>query len=213
MRIASRLIAASALLLCAAAGTTEALASRVSVGSVDKVQERVHATFQEATRPLATRSEILFQDRLQTGPRARLQATLRDGTRLTLGEKASMAIDEYVYDPQRDGERDKMALQVIEGAFLFVGGEIEGETGGNVEITTPVGVLAVRGTTVWGGAIDGGYGVLVLDGEVEVSTAGGSVTLSAGQATMIYDRAQAPEAPAPWSEEKVGRAVRTISFQ
>ena len=31
----------------------------------------------------------------------------------------------------------------------------EGPTGGNVAIKTPVGTLGVRGTTVWGGFIDG----------------------------------------------------------
>ena len=96
---------------------------------------------------------------------------------------------------------------------MIVGGKIEGKTGGNVAINTPVGTLGVRGTTVWGGAIDGGYGVLVLDGEVTVETAGGRVTLQKGQATMIYDRSGAPDFPHIWPKAKIDEAVRTISFQ
>ncbi len=77
-------------------------------------------------------------------------------------------------------------MTVSEGAFLFVGGKIEGPSGGNVEIRTPVGTLGVRGTTFWGGAIDGGYGVLVLSGEVSVTTRRGRVVLKEGQGTMVF---------------------------
>ena len=63
-----------------------------------------------------------------------------------------------------------MTVKVAQGAFLFVGGKVEDPSGGNVVIKTAVGTLGVRETTVWGGHIDGGYGVLVLDGEVEVKT-------------------------------------------
>jgi len=31
--------------------------------------------------------------------KARLQATLKDGTQLTLGENATLVADEFVYDP------------------------------------------------------------------------------------------------------------------
>ena len=71
----------------------------------------------------------------------------------------------------------------------------------------------MRGTTVWGGSIDGGYGVLVLDGEVTVETHSGSVTLNAGEATMIYEAGGEPQLAHSWPKEKIDRAVATISFQ
>ena len=76
----------------------------------------------------------------------------------------------------------------------------------------PVAVLAIRGTTVWGGPIDGAYGVLALEGMVTVTTAAGAVTLRAGQATMIAAPGQAPGAPGAWDAEKTARAIATISF-
>ena len=96
--------------------------------------------------------------------RARLEAKLDDGTVLTLGQKGKLTVDEFVYRPGEQG--NKLVLNATQGAFLFVGGKIEGPTGGNVSIKTPVGSLGVRGTTVWGGRIDGGFGVLLLKGEV-----------------------------------------------
>lgn len=196
----------------AASSFAAAQAERPSIGSVDKLEASADAVYGTDSRALANGASVIFEDRIETGPKARLQSTLRDGTQLTLGADATLIIDEYVYDPNQSG--GKMALEIVGGAFLFVGGKIEGETGGNVDIRTPVGTLGVRGTTVWGGAIDGGYGVLVLDGEVKVQTAGGSVVLNAGEATMIYGGAEGnPELPHAWPKEKIDRAVKTISFQ
>lgn len=196
--------------LCAAAFSTSAMAERPNVGKIDKVQRQAEAVYQTSARPLADGAEVIHGDSLQTGDAARLQSTLVDGTQLTLGENATLVVDEYVYDPTQSG--GKMALDIVGGAFLFVGGQIEGETGGNVEINTPVGTLGVRGTTVWGGAIDGGYGVLVLDGMVTVTTEMGSVDLQAGQATMVYRGGKMEDAHA-WPKHKIDKAVRTISFE
>ena len=204
------LIAAGAFAL-ATVHSAAAVAERQPVGSVDKAQAQVEAVHQDNVRPLAEGAPVIYDDMLKTGDDARMQATLKDGTQLTLGEQATLMIDEYVYDPSQDG--GKLALKVVEGAFLFVGGKIEGKNGGNVDIKTPVGTLGVRGTTVWGGAIDGGYGILVLDGEVRVQTHSGSVTLKAGQATMIYGAGNEPELAHSWPKEKIDRAVATISFK
>jgi hypothetical protein len=193
-----------------ACGTAEAAVERAVVGSVDKVQARADAVHEAAIRPLAAQGDVLFDDLLRTGPGARLQATLGDGTALTLGENGEMLVDEFVYAPGQDGNR--LALKVVSGAFLFVGGKVEDGAGGAVTIATPVATLGVRGTTVWGGMLDGVYTVLVLDGEVEVSTPRGSVTLQAGEATLIPGRAGAPVPPHPLGEDKTARAVATISF-
>lgn len=186
-----------------------AYAAPIEIGTVEKVQAQASATQAGTTRSLAETGAILFKDRLQTGPDSRLEAKLADGTGLTLGEKGKLTVDEFVYRPGEPG--NKLALKVATGAFLFVGGKIEGPSGGNVSIKTPIGTLGVRGTTVWGGRIDGGYGVLVLKGEVWVNTAHGKVVLKEGSGTMIYGE-KAPQKAAPWPADRTKRAVATISF-
>lgn len=201
------------VLACTAAALAGAafpvLAAPNTIGAVEKVQAEASATQDTTTRPLAATAPVLFKDKLRTGPGARLEAKLDDGTVLTLGEKGRMTVDEFVYKPGYLG--GAMSVKVAQGAFLFVGGKIEGPTGGNVVIETPVGTLGVRGTTVWGGRIDGGYGVLVLDGEVEVRTKRGAVLLKKGQGTMVYD-GKAPAQAGAWPEDRTNRAVQTISF-
>jgi hypothetical protein len=184
-------------------------AAPVSVGTVDKVQEQATATLAGATRDLAPAGPVYFRDRMRTGAGARLEAKLDDGTVLTLGQNGRLTVDEFVYRPGEQG--NKLALSATRGAFLFVGGKIEGPTGGNVSIKTPVGTLGVRGTTVWGGPIDGGFGVLVLKGEVRLTTPHGGVDLKEGSGTMIYGK-KAPARAAAWPDDRVKRAVATITF-
>jgi hypothetical protein len=186
-----------------------AVAEPMSVGGVDKVQAHVEATQAGQTRALVVSSDVYFKDRCHSGEGARLQATLKDGTQLTLGENATVVIDESVYDPV--GSRGQLALRVVKGAFLFVGGLIEGQPGANVRIRTPVAAIGVRGTTVWGGPIDNGYGVVVLSGEVTVTGRRGTVTLKQGQGTMLFSGGK-PQRAAAWPADRMKRAVASITF-
>lgn len=198
--------ACSALYLCCA---VSALAAPEQVGVVAKVDRQAVATQSGQARDMAPQGPVFFKDMIRTGGESRLEAKLADGTVLTLGEHGKITVDEFVYKPGTQG--GKLALSVARGAFLFVGGKIEGPTGGNVAIKTAVGTLGVRGTTVWGGAIDGGYGVLVLDGEVVLKTKRGSVLMRKGQGTMVYG-GRAPEAAGSWPEDRTKRAVATITI-
>ena len=181
----------------------------ITVGAVDKVQAQVEATQAGQTRALVVKSEVYFRDRCHSREGARLQATLKDGTQLTLGENATLVVDEFIYDPFRS--RGELLVRVVKGAFLYVGGRIEGETGANVQIRTPVAAIGVRGTTVWGGPIDNGYGVTVLSGEVTVTGRRGTVTLKQGQGTMLFGDGNPPRAAAcPTARGK--RAVASITF-
>ena len=78
-----------------------AIAEPTTVGAVDKVQAQVEATQAGQTRALVVKSEVYFRDRCHSREGARLQATLKDGTQLTLGENATLVVDEFVYDPLR----------------------------------------------------------------------------------------------------------------
>jgi hypothetical protein len=189
-------------------GASAAVADTTTVGAVDKVQARVDATQAGQTRALVINSDVYFRDRCHSGEGARLQATLKDGTQLTLGENATLVVDEFIYDPFRS--RGDLSIRVVKGAFLYVGGRIEGVTGANVRIRTPVAAIGVRGTTVWGGPIDQGYGVIVLSGEVTVTGRRGTVTLKQGQGTMLFGNGK-PQPAGAWPAGRTKRAVASIT--
>src|SRR3984893_1076324 len=185
------------------------VAQPITVGAVDKVQAQVEATQAGQTRALVVKSEVYFRDRCHSREGARLQATLKDGTQLTLGENATLVVDEFIYDPFMS--RGELSIRVVKGAFLYVGGLIEGVSGAKVQIRTPVGAIGLRGTTVWGGPIDNGYGVIVLSGEVSLTTRTGTVVLRQGQGRTVFGQGR-PQAAAPWPADRMKRAVASDSL-
>lgn len=193
------------------AATVWAAGDRPEVGGVERLERKATATFEADTRQLAVEDAVFFQDLLETAEQARLAVALADGTRLTLGENASLRIDEFVYTP--DSSTARLGLSVLEGAFQFVGGDAENMEDSEVEINTTVGTLGVRGTAVWGGRIDGSFGVFVFEGSVTVRNEAGEVSLGPGEGTMVEAMDAEPSAPKLWPEEKVQRAVSTVSFQ
>jgi hypothetical protein len=187
-----------------------ASAEETSIGTVRRVQAQVDALRATDVLKLAAASPLEANDLLRSGEKARLEAELADGTMLTLGESAELKLDAYVYDPENSARNRLIAR--IKGAFLFVGGKVEG-TGSEVKIITANAVMGVRGTTFWGGPIDNAYGMLALSGVVTVSTSAGIVTLTEGQGTMITNSDAPPEAPNTWPDAKRTRAIATITFE
>lgn len=185
-------------------------ADRAAIGTAERVQAEATAIHEESRRALDDGSPVLFEDTLRTGESARLRASLDDGTTVTLGENASIRVDSFVYEPSAD--KGRLVLDVLEGSFLFIGGAVEDLNDSEVSIATPVATIGIRGTTVWGGPIDGSYGVLVFAGVVTVTTESGSVTLRAGDATMIDGRDAVPDPPAAWDEGRTARAMASIAF-
>lgn len=199
-------LAALAFIVCA----TSSLAGETSIGTVRRVQAQVDALRAADILKLSVAAPLEANDVLRSGERARLEAELVDGTKLTLGESAELKLDNFVYDPENSARNRLIAR--IKGAFLFVGGKVEG-AGSEVKIITANAVMGVRGTTFWGGPIDNAYGVLALSGVVTVSTNAGSVTLTEGQGTMITAADAAPDAPKTWPGAKRDRAIATVNFE
>ena len=102
---------------------------------------------------------VHMNDELRTGPKARLEVTFRDGTTLTLGENAKVVIDRYVFNP--DKSTGELVLSTGVGAFRLATGKISEMRKKNINVSTPVAALAIRGTDVWWGPIDGQFGVLL----------------------------------------------------
>ena len=199
-------LAALAFVVCA----TSSLAGETSIGTVRRVQAQVDALRAADILKLSVAAPLEANDLLRSGERARLEAELVDGTKLTLGESAELKLDNFVYDPENSARNRLIAR--IKGAFLFVGGKVEG-AGSEVKIITANAVMGVRGTTFWGGPIDNAYGVLALSGVVTVSTNAGSVTLTEGQGTMITAADAPPDAPKTWPGAKRDRAMATVNFE
>ena len=182
-----------------------------AVGFVDKVENEAKVVSGDSAATAIIGTPVHNKDELRTGAGGRLQVTFRDNTVLTLGEKASVVIDRYVYDPDQDvGET---VLHATKGAFRFASGRLKVLKHSTIAVSTPVADIGVRGTEFWGGPMDREYGVLLLEGEVAVSNQAGSATLSTpGQGTDIPSPLDPPGPVRAWSADKIARAVASVAL-
>jgi hypothetical protein len=189
-----------------------ATAAQDTIGSVSRIQGASTALVNGAGTPLDVGSSVFLNQEVSTGDAARLELKFLDGTQLTLGEKAKMVLDTFVYNPSEGTGKLKMA---VKGAFRFVSGQVSKQPNKEVAVTTPVATVGIRGTEFWGGPIDDQIlGVFLIDGAVTVTNALGEQVLDMpGQGTNISTPDAAPGAVTIWPADKVARAVATVTFQ
>ena len=102
----------------------------------------------------------------------------------------------------------------MSGALLAASGQIAKLGEGRMMVATEVATIGIRGTTVWGGVIDGQWGVVLLEGAgVSVENRAGRVELTeADSGTAIKSAGQGPGALKRWSRAKLAKARKAVSF-
>jgi len=187
-------------------------AAQQEIGAVSRIQGKVSGVHGGATEELGLNSSVFLNEVVSTGESARLEITFADDTRLTLGAKAKLTLDNFVFDPAANRATIKFALV---GSFRFLSGQATKLANANVNMTTPVAIIGIRGTEFWGGPIDDQVlGVFLIDGAVSVSNAAGTQILSQpGQGTNIATPGAAPGPVTFWPQDKVNRAIATVTFQ
>ena len=195
----------AALVLIASLSGAHA-ADDADVGSISDVKGAAEIVSDGQSADAAKGAAVHLSDELTTGADGYLQVTFRDDTVLTLAEDARVVIDRYVFDPDQ-GVGDVL-LTTTQGAFRFATGRLKELSKKNIEVSTPVAEVGIRGTEFWGGPVDGQYSVVLLDGEISVKNQAGTVTLNQpGLATVIRSRSIAPLRPRLWSADQIQRAV------
>jgi hypothetical protein len=205
-----RLIIIVAMLVSGFAGGP--CAAQEAIGTVSRIQGEASATHTVSTRALSLNASVFANETVSTAATARLEVTFTDNTRLTLGEKAKLRLDTYVFDSAAGSGTIKFDLV---GAFRFVSGQVSKLASADVSVTTPVAIVGIRGTEFWGGPIDDqALGVFLLEGAVSVSNAAGQQILSRpGQGTNIAAPGTAPGPVTVWPADKVNRAIATVTFR
>ena len=164
--------------------------------------------------PAARKMPLAVNDEIHTGDNARAQLRLADGTVTTLGANTNFRINRFDWQLKK-GEKPNVQLELVKGAFRTVTGKVMDTAGAEFRVTTPSGVLGIRGTDFWGGYLDpNAVDVLLIDGKhaVEVSNASGKVLLEKpGQGTTLKAD-QSALVVKEWPKQKVDRAVATITW-
>ena len=205
-----RLIIVAVMLVSGFAGGE--CAAQDAIGTVSRIQGEASGTRNGATRALAPNAAVFLNETVATGETARLEVTFTDNTRLTLGQKAKLTLDNYVFDSAARCGTIKFGLV---SAFRFVSGQVSKLASADVSVTTPVAVVGIRGTEFWGGPIDDqALGVFLIEGSVSVSNGAGQQILNLpGEGTNIAAPGAAPGPVTFWPPDKVGRAIATVTFR
>lgn len=182
--------------IAAAGGLRPARAAATGAGVVETVRGEAFVEAAER-RFLAPASALFVGDRVGTGMASRLAMKLGAATTVRLGAEARLKIDRFLMEAGG-------VLDLETGGMQF--DRPEGTPKTDVQVRSPFGLIAVRGTHFFCGPSNGAFGVFVRHGAVRVTAGGTSVMLGAGEGTDIAAPGARPSAAAAWSAERVANA-------
>ena len=121
-------------------------------------------------------SNVIFKERIETGPSGQVQLLFNDQSAISVGPNARVVIDQFVYNPATG--TGQMAVTLARGTMRFVGGKISKQN--EVAINTPSATIGIRGgVTMPTVADDGSTRVVHVFGTTTVRTLDGqSATLT-----------------------------------
>jgi ferric-dicitrate binding protein FerR (iron transport regulator) len=169
-------------------------AAEDSAGSVKDLKGEAFAQTSAARRELAPQAAILLGDNVHTGDQSRVTMLLGRQTTLRLGARGSVLIDKFLVEA--GGE-----ITLQSGPLML--DHAEGAPAEPVQIRTPYGLIAVRGTRVFVGPEGKGWAVFVERGEVSVQAGGPPVMLHAGEGTAIAAAGARPARVAKWKVKRI----------
>lgn len=180
-------------------------------GTVVRLEGSAVAMQDAVPRPLKEGAKVLRGDVISTGRASRLEMKMLDDAVMTLGERTVFVVIDYV--PK--GAQPFAALRLLEGAFSAVSGEMMKTANASFTVATETATIGIRGTTFWGGKLDGVFEVALLDGrQIVVENKAGRVVIDkVGDGTAIHAADSAPTPPTAWPAAKVDRAKATVAFR
>lgn len=120
-------------------------------------------------RSIGVGASVFANERIRTGEAATAQFMFLDKTVMSMGPKAELVLDKYVYNPDRVAG-GQVVVNAVQGTMRFVTGS---QNPTNYQIKTPVATLGIRGTVVdlkvtkdqtFVGVIEGSLTLRMLDG-------------------------------------------------
>lgn len=181
------------------------------IGRITEVQGSVTVKHTDAKGSSdLRRGDPLFQDDVvATAKDSRVRMVFDDGTDLTMAENGTLTLDEFVYDPKRHDGRARFSI--LGAAFTYVGGLIGKGKEPDVSIDIDFGSIGIRGTRLYRAMHKGECWIYVEKGRVDVSNAGGKVSLGPGDGTIMTARDKAPAAPHPWPRDEIKWIKSTVA--
>ncbi len=181
MKSVSHPVALIAAIFMSTTGSTVAFAQTVGIAAVVRNDVRLTTAAKPVLHRAVVRERVSLGNDIVTGVASMTQLLLLDQTSFSVGAKARVRIDRFVYDPSR--RASSVAATVAKGAFRFMSSPSLHARPGQSAIRTPVASIGIRGTIVEG--VVGQESIGIVRGEAGVT---GAFTADEETASLIVLR-------------------------
>ena len=190
---------------------TIVVASPCNLGKIDEVYGSVKVQRNGLNIGILPGMKMCKSDQFITDKLSVAVLSFVDGSQITIGKDTEFIVEEFEINPDKS---NLAVFELLKGAFRMITGAIT-KSANRCEVKTKFAVLGVRGTDFWGGfgLTPDGLDVVMLSGKGVYVTdmQGETVELTSdGQGTTVFANIP-PYSPIKWDEEKVARAVATIT--
>ena len=151
-------------------------AAALDIGEAAKV---VYNVYGDSLNKKIKEGEALIQNqKVRTGVDSAAQLVFLDDTKLVIGARSEVKLDDFIYQP----DTTKGRLDLVRGVLRFVSANT---TKVDLSIKTQVAVLGVRGTVFDVLASSRRTEVAVHEGSVQVASASGTTIVNAGEVLTV----------------------------
>jgi len=179
------------------------LVSQAQIGSISELRGIGEILREDSDDSLVAELElgIASMDNVRTG-NGRLSITFLDDSTVSLTERSSIVIDDFVFDP--DPSQSRLVLNMASGTARFLTGALGRINSDRISIRTPVASIAIRGTSFTTHVSEIGETMVILlpdengnsSGEIVVTSMAGEVVMNEPwQATAITVSESPPTPP------------------
>ncbi|MEA2948979.1 MAG: hypothetical protein QOI40_4309 [Alphaproteobacteria bacterium] len=163
-RWALAVIASIAVLVCPAA-------AQEKIGSASSISNKVEGIIPGAdAQTIEVGGEVYLNELVRTGDASVARLLFLDNTDLRVGPKSEVKLDRFVYDPDRSA--GSVIVRAGRGIFRFVTGSQRPQ---NYLIQTPIASIGVRGTIFDLLVLPDRITVILISGQIQVTTLLGRV--------------------------------------
>jgi len=152
-----------------------------SIGEISALRGNADITRGAKHVKASVGSKLEEGDVIKTSAKSKLQILFNDKTVISLGQKSSFKIDEYLFDNKKPVAR----FSLNSGFFKSITGKIGKIAPNKFKIKTANATIGVRGTTIIGEVSSKRDIIACSQGQIIVSSAGASVVVNAGERTIV----------------------------
>lgn len=145
------------------------MAQAAALAVVEAVQAPAWVERGGIVQPLAPDQEIANGDVVRIGNGARAYLLLAEGSRVKLGEGASLTLHSRSLEPKKSWHG---VVDVVAGAFRYTTGALKRVAHSEVQIRVGTATIGIRGTDIWGKSSQERDIVALLSGRIEVTRGG-----------------------------------------